>query len=170
MSTYYISIMFGLFVTLGLQAQDASEWFGKGLNAFNNGNYGEAIVSFTRAIEQDSGASPAWFNRGTAYMRMRMFEKSYFDLTRCLQLRPSQVTMSARMQRAVVGAELGLRADALRDISMVIQQDSTFPRARLLRGRLQLAMGDTLNACADFRSALGLGDSAAVKYLQVTCK
>lgn len=150
--------------------QDASESFGKGLNAFNKGNYGEAIINFTQAIEQDSGASPAWYNRGTAYMRMRMFDRAYTDLTRCLQLRPSQVTISARMQRAVVGAELGLRQEALRDVTLVIDQDSTFPKARLLRGRIHLGMGDTLRACDDLSRALLLGDSSAVKYLQATCK
>jgi tetratricopeptide (TPR) repeat protein len=170
MSTYRVSLIIGLTLHLVVNAQEASEWFGKGLNAFNNGNYGEAVVSFTRAIEQDSSASPVWFNRGTAYMRMRMFEKSYFDLTRCLQLRPSQVTMSARMQRAVVGAELGLRQDALRDVTVVIEQDSTFPKARLLRGRLRLGMGDTTDACRDFASALRLGDSSAVKYLRAACR
>lgn len=166
---------YGIFATLvllasALWAQDASEWFGKGLNAFNNGNYGEAIVNFTRAIELDSSASPAWFNRGTAYMRMRMFEKSYFDLTRCLQLAPSQVTMSARMQRAVVGAELGLRHDALRDASTVISIDSTFPKARLLRGRIRMNAGDSVAACEDFRAALALGDSSAMKYIRAICK
>ena len=170
MTTYGISTIVGLCMVLAISAQDASEWFGKGLNAFNNGNYGEAVVYFTRAIEQDSGASPAWFNRGTAYMRMRMFEKAHFDLTRCLQLRPSQVTMSARMQRAVVDAELGLRQEAMRDVSMVISADSTFPKARLLRGRLLLGDGDTLRACADLHGALRLGDSSAVRYLQAACK
>lgn len=170
MTTYGTSIALALCITLVVHAQDASEWFGKGLNAFNNGNYGESIVNFTRAIEQDSGAPPAWFNRGTAYMRMRMFEKAYFDLTRCLQLRPSQVTMSARMQRAVVGAELGMREEALRDVSKVIDIDSTFPKARLLRGRLRLGSGDTAQACLDFAGALRLGDSSAIKYLQAACK
>lgn len=170
MTTYGTSIALALCAALIVSAQDASEWFGKGLNAFNNGNYGEAVVNFTRAIEQDSGASPAWFNRGTAYMRMRMFEKAYFDLTRCLQLRPSQVTMNARMQRAVVGAELGLRVEAMKDVSMVISIDSTFPKARLLRGRLLLGSGDTLGACGDLTAALQLGDSSAVKYIQAACE
>ena len=170
MTTNNVSIIVGLCCVLIASAQDASEWFGKGLNAFHDGRYGEAVVNFTRAIEQDSGASPVWYNRGTAYMRMRMFEKAYFDLTRCLQLRPSQVTINARMQRAVVGAELGLREDALRDISTVIEIDSTFPKARLLRGRIYLSSGDTARACRDLAGALQLGDSSAVKYLQAVCK
>jgi len=153
-----------------MHAQEASEWFGKGLNAFNKGNYGEAVVNFTRAIEQDSGASPAWFNRGTAYMRMRVFDKAYADLTRCLQLRTSQITMNARMQRAVVGAELGLQQESLRDVNTVLKQDSTFPKARLLRGRLLLQAGDTSQACADFAGALRSGDSSVVKYIKVHCQ
>lgn len=156
-------------VASALWAQEASEWFGRGLNAFNNGIYGEAVVNFTRAIETDSAASPAWFNRGTAYMRMRMFEKSYFDLTKCLQLAPSQVTMSARMQRAVVGAELGMKQEALRDVSAVISVDSTFPKARLLRGRLYMNNADSVSACKEFQAALALGDSSAVKYLRMVC-
>jgi tetratricopeptide (TPR) repeat protein len=170
MTTNNVSIIVALCCVLIASAQEASEWFGKGLNAFHDGRYGEAVVNFTRAIELDSSASPVWYNRGTAYMRMRMFEQAYADLTRCLQLRPSQVTISARMQRAVVGAELGKQQDAMRDVSAVIGIDSTFPKARLLRGRLYLNSGDTLRACKDLAGALQLGDSSAVKYLRAACK
>jgi len=157
-------VMISTFVS----AQDASEWFGKGLNAFNNQNYGEAAVNFTRAIEQDSGATNAWFNRGSSYLRLGMNDKAKFDLDFMLRLEPE--ALNARMQRAIVLANLGRRPAAIADVTMVIQRDSAFPRARLLRARLILAAGlDTSMACADLKAAFVLGDSSALKYMPPGC-
>lgn len=167
MRSNHLSIALVVITTL-VSAQDASEWFGKGLNAFNNKNYGEAAVNFTRAIEQDSGATPAWFNRASAYLRIGMYDKAKSDLDFLLRLEPNAV--NALMQRSIVLANLGQRQEALRDVTRVIERDSTFPRARLMRGRLILGMGgDTAEACLDLKAAFRLGDSTALHFMPPVC-
>lgn len=150
-------------------AQDASEWFGRGLNAFNRGDYAEAVTNYSRAIELDSGAAPAWYNRAAAYMRLKQFTNASDDLDRCLKLFPGAVNV--KMQRAIVRAELGRTTEALDDVGDIILHDSTLPKARLLRGRILLVtLRDTVRACRDLRAALALGDSVALRYMKGACQ
>ncbi|MEY3386730.1 MAG: hypothetical protein RIR53_1541 [Bacteroidota bacterium] len=152
-----------------VMAQEASEWFGRGLNAFNNGQYAEAVKLYTKAIELDSAAAPAWYNRATAHIRLKQFEDAHRDLDQCLKIFPGATNV--KMQRAIVRSELGRYAEALDDVNTVIRGDTSFPKARLLRGRILLAVyKDTVRACADLRATLALGDSAALRYLQGVCR
>ncbi|MCX6139439.1 MAG: tetratricopeptide repeat protein [Candidatus Kapabacteria bacterium] len=144
------------------------ELFGKGLNAFNKGNYGEAVVFYTKCIERDSLTMNVWFNRASAYLRLRDYGKAKEDLDHILVRQPE--LLNARMQRAVVEAEMGLLPMAIEDVSTVIRQDSTFPKAYLLRGRMILRANlDTLAACSDLKAALALGDSTALRYMTSKC-
>ncbi|MBU3699430.1 MAG: tetratricopeptide repeat protein [Candidatus Kapabacteria bacterium] len=166
-TTTAIGLLVGL-VCLAF-AQQASEWFGRGLNAFNGGQYAEAVKLYTKAIELDSAAAPAWYNRAAAHMRLKQYPEAHSDLDRCLRIFPGATNV--KMQRAIVRSELGRYAEALDDVNTVIRGDTSFPKARLLRGRILLAIyKDTVRACADFRATLALGDSAALRYLQGACR
>lgn len=166
------STIFLLFISVvaGLSfLPEENEWFGKGLNAFNRGDYAESVVLYTKALEVDSGAAPAWYNRAAAYMRLKQFDKAHADLDRCLKIFPG--AGNVRMQRAIVRSELSRYADALDDVNAVIRADATFPKARLLRGRILLAVyKDTVAACEDFRATMAQGDSAAVRYVNGACR
>lgn len=141
------------------------ELFGKGLNAFNKGQYSEAVELYSRALALDSGSTNVRFNRAAAYMRMGRYGEAKIDLDRVLMLRPE--LLNARMQRAVVQAEMGMLVHAMEDITAVIEQDSTFPRAYLFRARLRRMLGnDPQVICADLREALKLGDSTALRMMQ----
>lgn len=149
--------------------QDASEWFGRGLNAFNDGRYAESVTLYSKAIELDSAAAPAWYNRAAAYIRLKQYDKAHQDLDRCIKIFPGATNV--KMQRAIVRSELGRYAEALDDVNTVIRGDTTFPKARLLRGRIMLAVyKDTVRACYDFRATLALGDSAALGYVRQVCR
>ena len=157
-------------VVIAQDEQDKmQELFGKGLNAFNKGNYGEAVIFYTRCIERDSLTMNVWFNRASAYLRLRDFSKAKDDLDYILLRQPE--LLNARMQRAVVEAEMGLLPMAIEDVSAVIGQDSTFPKAYLLRGRLRLAaFKDSAGSCQDHRAAFALGDSTALRYMTQGCR
>ncbi len=157
-------------VALAQDEQDKiQELFGKGLNAFNKGNYGEAVIFYTRCIERDSLTMNVWFNRASAYLRLRDYSKAKEDLDYILTRQPE--LLNARMQRAVVEAEMGLLPMAIEDVSTVIRQDSTFPKAYLLRGRLRLsAFKDSVGSCQDLREAFALGDSTALRFMTLGCR
>ncbi len=141
------------------------ELFGKGLNAFNKGQYSEAVELYSRALALDSGSTNVRYNRAAAYMRMGRYGDAKIDLDRILVLRPE--LLNARMQRAVVQAEMGLLVHAVEDVTAVIEQDSTFPRAYLFRARVRRMLGtDPQAVCADLREAFKLGDSTALRSMQ----
>jgi tetratricopeptide (TPR) repeat protein len=166
----FLAVVFTSAVVIAQDEQDQiQELFGKGLNAFNKGNYGEAVVFYTRCIERDSLTMNVWFNRASAYLRLREYGNAKSDLDHILTIQPE--LLNARMQRAVVHAEMGLVQLAFSDVSDVIKQDSTFPKAYLLRGRLRLrSMQDTMGACDDLKHAFAAGDSTALRYMPDKCK
>lgn len=151
-----------------LLAQDKSEWFGLGINAYQKGNYGEAAVNFTRAIELDSLNHIFWFNRATCFVKMREYDKAAFDLQRTITLDP--LAANAYMQLAVVLAETRRHEPAIQAVSRAIELDSTLPKTHYLRGRLYLSTGDTLSACADLQRSSERGDPAARQLFQEICE
>ena len=151
-----------------LVAQDKAEWFGLGINAYQKGNYGEAAVNFTRAIELDSMNHIFWFNRATCFVKMRDYDKAIFDLQRTITLDP--MSANAYMQLAVVLAETRRHENAILAVSKAIELDSTLPKTHYLRGRLYLSTGDTVAACSDLRVSSERGDPAARSLLKETCE
>jgi len=151
-----------------LTAQDKGEWFGLGINAYQKGNYGEAAVNFTRAIELDSNNHIFWFNRATCFVKMRDYERAIFDLQRTITLDPLSAT--AYMQLGVVLAELRRHDNAILAVSKAIELDSTLPKSHYLRGRLYLTTGDTTSACADLHIASDRGDPAARTLMKEHCE
>lgn len=163
------TVLFLVLLSGVVMAQDdlqdvLQELFGKGLNAFNKGKYSEAVELYSQALARDSGSTNVRFNRATAYMRMGRYGEAKTDLDWILMVRPE--LLNARMQRAVVQAEMGMLVHAVEDVTAVIQQDSTFPRAYLFRARVRRMLGtDPRVVCADLREALKLGDSTALRLM-----
>lgn len=161
-------MMWLLIVSMMFAAQDKGEWFGRGINAYGKGMYGEAAVNFTRAIEADSMNHIFWFNRATCWVKLRDYDKALFDLDRCLQLDPTAT--NALMQRAVAHAEMRNVDQAIRDVSKVIEIDPKFPRAHLLRGRLMLQKGERVEGCKDLKVAEEQGDPNAAALRKQSCE
>ncbi len=146
----------------------AQEYFGKGLNAMNKGDNAEAVRWYTLCLGIDSGVANARFNRATAYFRMGEYGKAKDDLDYVVERRPE--LLNVRMQRAVVQANMGLMAMAREDLDVIIRQDSTFPRAYLMRGRMKMSyFSDPAGACSDLKNALQLGDSSAIRFMPADC-
>lgn len=159
------SLLMGLLVFLAPQSSE--EWFGRGLNAYNKGMYGEAVQLFTRAVEADTTSISARFNRATAYLRLQRYGDALADLNWCIARQPDRI--AHRMQRAVIHAETGNTVQAIADLDLVISADSLFPKARSLRGRL-LMRTDPTRACTDLRAAMAAGDNTAERFVNEFCK
>ncbi len=157
-----------IIAALMFASQDKGEWFGRGINAYGKGMYGEAAVNFTRAIEADSMNHIFWFNRATCWVKLREYDKALFDLDRSLQLDP--IAVNVLMQRAVVFAETRNVDQALRDVTRVIELDPKFPRSHLLRGRLLLQKGETAEGCKELKVAEEQGDQSAAALRKQTCE
>ncbi len=156
-----------LALVMMVAVQDKSEWFGLGINAYQKGNYGEAAVNFSKAIELDSMNHIFYFNRATCWIKLREYDRAIGDLQRTIELDPSAA--NAHMQLAVAFAELRMPQQAIPSVSRAIALDSTLPKAHYLRGRLHLSVGDTTSACEDLRTASAYGDAAARQLVGSIC-
>lgn len=68
----------------GLFAQNPKKFLKAGETFIENGNYADAIVQFSRAVELDPDFNDAYVARGLAYMEMKDFEKAKADFERAL--------------------------------------------------------------------------------------
>ena len=64
-------------------------YFGRGLYHFIVGNFGEAILDFTQAINLNPDCAEAYYQRGRAHVKKRNFEKSREDWERAIKMDPN---------------------------------------------------------------------------------
>lgn len=82
------------------------------------------------------------------------FAAAEADLTLAIKLAPNPA--SPAKQRGILLASQGRWADALRDFSLMVENDPANPDAWLMRAQAQLATGQTVAARADIDKALSL--------------
>ena len=69
-------------------AGTASEWTGKGNEAFAAKKYEEAVVFYSNAIQADRQCTQALYNRGLAYYRIGGMHQAWDDLVRLIETDP----------------------------------------------------------------------------------
>ncbi len=137
--------------------------------------FSEAIVAYTRLIEQNPKSAVAYFARGLnsckeaelirqfdAKNANEKYEKALQDFSKAVQLEPSFAF--AYYDRAYVRCQLQDFNGAEKDCGLCIQADQYIADAYFNRGLLLLYMRDKLNACENFSKAseLGLVESYAI--------
>src|SRR5579859_6826090 len=56
---------------------------------FDKGEFPEAVVEFSNALQLDPNLAPAHFKLGESYLKMRRFPEAYRELHRAVELDPS---------------------------------------------------------------------------------
>ena len=64
------------------------EYFNKGVDLYNNGNYNEAIIKFKEIIEKGEHSENLYFNLGNAYYKVNDIANSIFYYEKALKLNP----------------------------------------------------------------------------------
>ncbi len=62
------------------------EYFNKGVDLYNNGNYNEAIIKFKEIIEKGEHSENLYFNLGNAYYKVNDIANSIFYYEKALKL------------------------------------------------------------------------------------
>lgn len=73
---------------LSKNAIQVNSFVEKGLKSFEEGDYGKAVVYYTKAIELDSNLNDIYFNRGTAYLYDFKFDEAIIDFNKVIDLEP----------------------------------------------------------------------------------
>ena len=111
-------------------SKDQSGIIASGRIALQRGNYADAQLLFTQAIEKKPTAH-AYFYRGVAYARAGESEKAITDLNLALKLGASETRV--RTMRASVEAHMGDYDKAIDDASVVIVDDPKSAEAYQIR-------------------------------------
>ena len=70
----------GLFL-FGFADMDAVDWYARGMDNLGQDLYGDAAEAFSNAITLDPVYQPAYFERGTVYLRLGQYDLAITDLT-----------------------------------------------------------------------------------------
>jgi len=78
----------------------AQDYFERGNEFFDNGQFQEAIEEYTRAVEIDPGFFKAWNKMGHAYRALGEFEKAMDCYKKSLEISPDQPETEANVEKS----------------------------------------------------------------------
>jgi tetratricopeptide (TPR) repeat protein len=153
--------------SIELEANDSAAHVNRGVVRIRLGQPDRALADFTRAIELNPDNAAAYANRGTLRSNSGDYTAALSDLDRALYLNPGQP--DALIARALARSGSGDPASALVDLDEALRLRPDNGIAYFVRGNVQVELGRTQLACADFHSAARLGYRPANEKLRIHC-
>lgn len=178
----------------GRKSKEATEQYNRGVARHQAGDLPGAISAYTRAIELDSKYDDAYNNRAVAYMAQKDYVAALADLTRSLELAPSDAAYNNRggvyfsqnrIEEAIADFTAGLKLKAsaegyvnrgtayqrtkreelaLADYEQAIKLNPKFGRAYVLRGLLLLQRGQMEAAQKDLDKGFQLDPNLHAEF------
>jgi len=104
-----------------------------------------------------------YYNRGSTYGELQLYEKALADFDRAIQLDPNDATIYTN--RGVIYHKLQHYTDALADQSRAIEIDSNYARAYTNRGNAHYRLEQYDEALTDYDRAIQLDPNYALAYM-----
>ena len=142
----------------------ATDWFDKGVNFHESGNYKEALNAYNKMIELDPQYAGAYVTRGLAYHNLGNRQQAINDYNKAIQLNPQHA--NAYRLRGIIHAGLKNYQEAINDYNTAIQLNPQYASAFWHRGLAYTDLGNYQQAINDFDRVIELTpqDDAAYKY------
>lgn len=140
----------------------AYEWNARGTQQNEMGNYDNAIISFTRALQLDGNYAAAFFNRGLAYYAKSDLENAIADYTNAVSIEPAYFV--AYINRGVAYDDKGQSDKAIEDFNTALKIKSNYPEALNNRANAYKKKGDFANALQDYNAAIKLRPKDPLLY------
>lgn len=102
-------------------ALDAQEWFEKGNELSQQGQFKEAIKAYQKSIEQNPKSPVAHYNLGIAHKNLQEFEKAISAFKKTLELEPFHI--DARVSLGNVYNRLNQWEDAIGQLNIVVHRN-----------------------------------------------
>lgn len=138
---------------------------------YRMGDEMQTLNTCTKIIELDTNDGMAYYNRGSIYSNMRLYDKALSDLNRTIELLPDYG--SAYNNRGLVHERMEHYTEALADFDKAIEFEDS-PIAFYNRGNTHFEMENYDKALADYQEALSITDSERetdlVSELEVSIK
>ncbi len=128
-----------------------ADFYQTGLEQAQRQEYGDAIASFTKAIEQNPHRVNAYSHRGLAYHNSGQLHRAISDYTQAIELDDQSVL--PYYGRALVRLALKNLPGALADVEEAIRCDYHYALAYRLKGVIQRKQGELTSAITSFKKA-----------------
>jgi tetratricopeptide (TPR) repeat protein len=133
---------------------------------------GRAFSDYTAAIDRDQGnnhrLAAAYRGRGMLYLHWQIYNRALKDLTRALEMDPSD--SAALRSRSTAHLRLGEWDNAVVDADELIRIHPGDSAAYKLRGQAYMGLEDYRRAHEDFTRALEVSRDAETYYLRACAK
>jgi Flp pilus assembly protein TadD len=83
-----MKLFFVVVIALSVSCSTPSGYMIQGINNYNNGNYDQAILYFTKVIEEAPNSSEAYSNRAVSYAEKGNTDQAISDFNRAIDLDP----------------------------------------------------------------------------------
>ncbi|MBP0002456.1 MAG: tetratricopeptide repeat protein [Cyanobacteria bacterium SBC] len=130
------------------------QWFDRGVERAQQGDYVGAIEALTEAIRANSSFAPAYDRRARVYFDSGRLHDAISDYTHAIEL--DDRLLSAYYGRALVRLALKNFPGALADVDRAIELDTNYAAAYQLRGTICRRLADRNGAIESFKQAAHL--------------
>ncbi|MDR2424686.1 MAG: tetratricopeptide repeat protein [Prevotellaceae bacterium] len=127
------------------------EYFDKGFEAYDNGDYEEAIEYLSKAIELDPNKAAIYGLRGEAKYKLSDYSGAIEDFSKAIELGLNEA--NTYNNRGNAKYELSDYSGAIEDLSKAIELDPNDARAYYNRGNAKYELSDYSGAIEDFSKA-----------------
>src|SRR6185295_1772278 len=139
------------------RTQSAKEHFQRGLTAYQQGKFDEAMGELDKAIQMQDQYSNAHILRGNLRMLKQDFAGALSDYNKVIEVAPRDPGIEVVFNnRGVVRSFLGDFEGAQSDANVAISINANYASPYNLRGNLRTESGDLKGAEADFSKSIAL--------------
>lgn len=142
-------------------------YFYRGNIYYGQVNYAAALNDYLKAIELNPTYSEAYYNIGVTYNTTNRFQESIEPLTKAISITPNEYMYQTRASSFFNLRRLQEAAD---DYTKAIAINPKLGQAYFNRGATYLNMEQRANACADWKTASGLGFTKADEMINAYCR
>jgi len=145
----------------------AKEYFYRGYEKDDKGDYNGAISDYTKAIEIYPNNASAYYNRGSAKADLKDFKGAISDYTKAIEINPND--SDAYFNRADSKYQLKDYYGAISDFTKAIEINPNNSGAYVNRAICKYQLKDYNGACVDVKKAQDLGYDAT-RLINNVCK
>lgn len=109
-----------------------------------------------------------YYRRGQAALVGKQFQRALDDMSKAIELRPSELTYRAEL--ALVNLRIGRNDEAVKILQEALRMDANYAEGYRLLGIAYLQLKQPSEACQQFAKAKSLGDTAVDALIEKHCK
>ena len=160
-----IFVLIGLlFLSVSVGAQTAEKYLSHGNDDFNLGNFDQAIVDFTKAIDINPNLAKAYDNRGVAYAQEGSLPRAIADFT--MAIANNLKDAAAYNNRGHAYAEQGNLSQAIFDYTKAIEINAFYVKAYNNRGTAYYRLKEYDKAWADVHTVERMGGAVDPYFIE----